>query len=89
MLAAAGLNWNAREEFNGRAAKIWERADETDPGTNCEDTPSQPHATTTPYDPSPPRVSAAHVCSVCLCLSTVAQLYDICFPPSFYKLINQ
>jgi hypothetical protein len=32
--------------------------------TSCEDTPARPHATTTPYDPSPPRRDAmTHVTS--------------------------
>ena len=74
--AAAVLNWNAREEFNGRAAKTWERADETDPGTNCEDTPSRHHATTTPYDPSPPRRTTTHVTTQLKTLRSPVALYS-------------
>jgi hypothetical protein len=78
MSAAAGLNWNARKEFNGREAQNLERADETDPGTNCEDTPSRPHATTTPYDPSqPPRATTTHVTTQVKTLWSPIALYSI------------
>ena len=72
------VDWNAREEVNGRAEKIWERADETDPGTTCEDTSSRPHATTTPSDPSQPRrATTTHVTTQVEILSPPIALYSI------------
>jgi hypothetical protein len=74
MLATAGLNWKAREELN----LIWERADETDHGINCEDTPSRPHATTKPYDPSlPRRATTTHVTTQVKTLWSPIALYSI------------
>jgi len=46
--------------------------------TNCEDTPSRPHATTTPYDPSPPRrATTTHVTTQVKTLWSPIALYSI------------
>jgi hypothetical protein len=45
---------------------------------SCEDTPSRPHATTTPYDPSPPRrATTTHVTTQVKTLLSPITLYSI------------
>jgi hypothetical protein len=61
MQASAGLNWNARAELTVAQQKLGSVRMKLTFATNCEDTPSRHHATTTLYNPSSPRRTTTHV----------------------------